>query len=48
MLVLKDVFRPCLEPGSSGGGILDAENTHRWGKHHCTAGLQFNKTGTDE
>jgi len=24
------------------------ENTHRWGKHHCTAGLQFNKTGTDQ
>ena len=22
-----------------------AENTHRWGKDHCTAGLQFNKTG---
>ena len=24
------------------------ENTHRWGKHHCMAGLQFNKTGTDQ
>ena len=24
------------------------ENTHRWGKDHCTAGLQFNKTGTDQ
>ena len=23
------------------------ESTHRWGKDHCTAGLQFNKTGTD-
>ena len=23
------------------------ENTHRWGKDHCTAGLQFNKTGLD-
>ena len=22
------------------------ENTHCWGKHHCMAGLQFNKTGT--
>ena len=27
---------------------LEAENTHRWGKDHCTAGLQFNKTGTDQ
>ena len=24
------------------------ENIHRWGKEHCTAGLQFNKTGTDQ
>ena len=24
------------------------ENTHRWGKDHCTAGLQLNKTGTDQ
>ena len=21
---------------------------HRWGKDHCTAGLQFNKTETDQ
>ena len=20
------------------------KNTHRWGKNHCTAGLQFNRT----
>ena len=24
------------------------ENTHHWEKDHCTAGLQFNKTGTDQ
>ena len=28
--------------------IHGVENTHHWGKHHCTAGLQFNKTGTDQ
>ena len=28
--------------------MMSAENTHRWGKHLCTAGLQFNKTGTDQ
>ena len=27
---------------------VQAENTHRWGKHHCTAGLQFNKTENDQ
>ena len=25
-----------------------AENSHRWGKHHCMAGLQINKTRTDQ
>ena len=24
------------------------ENTHRWGKDHCTDGLQFNNTGLDQ
>ena len=23
-------------------------NTHHWGMYHCTAGLQFNKTGIDQ
>ena len=23
--------------------MLESENTHRWGKYHCTAGLQFYK-----
>ena len=27
---------------------VQPENTHRWGKDHCTAGLQFNKNGTDQ
>ena len=30
------------------GQQIVPENTHRWGKDHCTAGLQFNKTGTDQ
>ena len=25
-----------------------SENTHRWGEDHCTAVLQFNKTGLDQ
>ena len=37
---------------SSGGGeeisSTYPENTYRWGKDHCTAGLQFNMTGTDQ
>ena len=28
--------------------MLKSENSHRWWKDHCTAGLQFNKTGFDQ
>ena len=28
--------------------LVSTESTHRWGKDHCTAGLQFKKTGTDQ
>ena len=31
-----------------GDKTVDSENTHRWGKDNCSAGLQFNKTGTDQ
>ena len=27
--------------------LLTSENAHRWGKHHCTAGLQFYKFALD-
>ena len=26
--------------------IVPPENTHRWGKYHCTAGLQFDSTAS--
>ena len=30
-----------------GASRLISENTHRWGTHHCTAGLQFYKVALD-
>ena len=29
---------------ATGGILFMAENTRHWGKDHCTAGLQYNKT----
>ena len=37
-----------LKPAKGTNRMANPENTHHWGKHHCTAGLQFNKTGTDQ
>ena len=28
-------------------GLVRAKNTHRWGKDHCTVGLQFYKVALD-
>ena len=35
----------CLLLSTYVGRYLCTENTHRWGKYHCTAGLQFYKFG---
>ena len=42
----KRKFETFLEMSTS---LCKAENnTHHWGKDHCTAALQFNKTGTQQ
>ena len=37
-----------IEDNKANGEKVRSENTHRWRKLHCTAGLQFNKTETDQ